>query len=578
MELRAGQRIDRYVLIEPLGEGGQGAVWKAQDPLAPDAPCALKLVPVVLGRPNDLERARREARALAQLEHPSLVRSSGLFEDLKLGVLGIAMELVKGTSLKQLAREGRLGAEEKSLVLEHVARALDYLHKSGVVHRDVKLDNVLVRESFWDDPSRSDGVKVVDLGIAAVSGSDRELTQEGTVVGTLAYLAPELLDPATFEGEQSSPRVDVFAFGVMGWLLLSGQHPSGLPANSNAVENTRTYRATLLPGRDFPVGTLDEPWRGVLTRCLAPNPAERLPNAGAVLDTIASRPPDSVVVRPSRDGAPDATAVATPQAMLEPTALAEQAAPAQAPTVAIAPAKAAPPAPQGSKVLVVFTLLVAVAIGVAIAMKASVEAPAPARSASASVPSARAAKQPADAGPVPEDAAPEGATSEAAPESAAALDPCPACPSGRSCGEEGCDAPLEASEVYALRLGRVDGDSFFATYRTAEVCVSISGRSGAPVCMPLAETLDAGVTAKSLRVDYVALVKDGLDVTVQHSVPGQGAARLAHKTGVKPADGGRRELLCKGLLVEDFVTEPDVQLGQVVLYLDDAGGQPTRCP
>ena len=161
MEFQAGIKVDRYVLIEALGEGGQGAVWKASDPLAPNVPCALKLVPVIAGRPNDLERTRREARALAQLDHPTLVRSVSLFEDLKLGVLGIAMELVRGTSLRQLASSGRLSPSEKTQVLEHVARALAYLHSKGVVHRDVKLDNVLVRESFWADPTRPDGVKVV---------------------------------------------------------------------------------------------------------------------------------------------------------------------------------------------------------------------------------------------------------------------------------------------------------------------------------------------------------------------------------------------------------------------------------
>lgn len=579
MLLEAGQRIDRFVLIEPLGEGGQGAVWKARDPLAPDAPCALKLVPVGLGRASDLERVRREARALAQLDHPSLVRSTGLFEDLKHGVLGISMELVQGTSLRQLSRDGRLSPEQKSAVLEHVACALDYLHRSGVVHRDVKLDNVLVRESFWDDPSRSDAVKVVDLGIAAVAGSNRDLTQEGTVVGTLPYLAPELLDPATFEGDQSSPRIDVFAFGVMAWLLLSGRHPSGLPASSTAVDYTRAYRARAVPGESFPDGSVDEPWQSVLSRCLAIDPSQRLPDGAAVLGAIAGRAPESVVVRPSRDAA-----VASPRAMFDATAPVAHAA-ADAATVELAKPKPRPAEAKTSFVVPVLILCGAAGIGAYFALRAGDDAPRASASASAK-PTASARAPLASAVPDAAAAAPEAAAEAAAPEAAleaaaAPVDPCASgCSSGRGCGAEGCDAPLDPSEVYAVRLGRADaanGSSLLATYQTAEVCVSVAGSSKAPVCMPLSETLDAGVTKKHLDVSYTELVKSGLHVSVQNTLP-QGSAPLAHKNDVKPSDGATRELLCKGLVIEGFTSELDVSVERVVLYLDDPEAQPTRCP
>lgn len=582
MELRAGLQIDRYVLIEPLGEGGQGAVWKARDPLAPDQPCALKLVPVIVGRPHDLERTRREARALAQLDHPSLVRSVSLFEDLKLGVLGIAMELVQGTSLRQLSREGKLGVHEKHLVLEHVARALCYLHQNGVVHRDVKLDNVLVRDSFFADPTRPDGVKVVDLGIAAVPGTDQQLTQEGTVVGTIPYLAPELLDPATFEGEQSSPRVDVFAFGVMGWLLLADRHPTGLPANSNAVDYTRSYRKGTAPSAGFPQGEVDGEWRAILTRCLALTPSERLPTASAVLEAITGTLPDSVVVRPSRDGGRSpATAVATPQAMFDPTVLAER--PPTGPTAQVSTVELGPvrPAPATTRwTLPALTVLLAVGIGTGVALltRESPRTAPPSVKATASA-EQRAARKPADAAPPASDAAPASAAPEASAPVVAPADAChEGCPSGRSCGGEGCDAPLDPAEVYALRLGRVDanaeGASLLATYRTAEVCVSVTGKT--PVCMPLLETTDGGVTRKSVAVSYAELAKEGLDVTVRHVVPGTGDAELAHKSGVK-LDGARRELLCKGLVIDGLTAGGDVSVAKVVLYLDEPDTAPKRC-
>lgn len=600
MELQAGLRIDRYVLSEPLGEGGQGAVWKATDPLAPDEPCALKLVPVVAGRPNDLERARREARALAELSHPSIVSATALFEDLKLGVLGIAMELVRGKSLKQLAREGRLDEEEKSLVLEHVVRALDYLHRSGVVHRDVKLDNVVVRDSFWDDPTRPEGVKVVDLGIAAVAGADRDLTQEGTVVGTLSYLAPELLDPATFDGGESAPAVDVFAFGVMGWLLLTGEHPSGLPAGSKAVEYTRTYRKHAAPGAHFPQrGTIAEPalerrWQPVLERCLELDSKARFHDGSALADALEMRSPESVVVRPSRrGGGGEPTAVATPNAMVDATVLAEQSATgavAGAATVELGPSR--PPKAKKSSpvVLPLVTLLVAVVIGTAVAFYL-VGSPSQAVG-----PSKSARPRPAHPSPVarPSASSTPSAELDAEASPSAELDasaevpaieaPCAhGCRSGRSCGVDGCEAALSPEDVYTLRLGGVEtdaaGNSLFSTYRTAEVCISLSGSGRAPTCMPLAETLDGGVTRAALSgVGYADLVGTGLDVLVRNSVPGQGTAELASKKGVKLPDSARRSILCSGLVIDGLSVTRDVAIERVVLYLDDPAGQPSRCP
>jgi serine/threonine protein kinase len=103
------------------------------------------------------------------------------------------------------------------------------------------LDNVVVIQlGAAGDPT---SVKVVDLGIARITSDAQGLTQMGTVVGTISYLAPELLDPASVEGEVPEAARDVFAFGVMGWLLVTGRHPSGLPANAKIADYVRAYRA-----------------------------------------------------------------------------------------------------------------------------------------------------------------------------------------------------------------------------------------------------------------------------------------------------------------------------------------------
>ncbi len=102
MEISAGARIDRYLLVEPLGEGGQGSVWKAVDALDASRVVALKLVSIAQTKPTHLERVRREARALAKLEHPSLVRCHGLFEDFKASVLGLVLAFGRRGAGRQL--------------------------------------------------------------------------------------------------------------------------------------------------------------------------------------------------------------------------------------------------------------------------------------------------------------------------------------------------------------------------------------------------------------------------------------------------------------------------------------------
>ena len=591
MELTPGTRVDRYVLIEPLGEGGQGAVWKARDPLDAERPCAIKLVPASAARPADLERARREARALARLEHPSLVRCHALFEDLKLGVLGIAMELVDGTSLRALANDPRLDAERRHDVLLHVARALAYLHDSGVVHRDVKLDNVLVRSNFFDDPKLPDSVKVVDLGIAAVSGSE-QLTAVGTVVGTVPYLAPELVDPATFEGDASSPAVDVFAFGVMGWLLLSGQHPTGLPARASFVDYTRAYRAGLQPGHAWPDAKSDDSWTGVLSQALSLSPSLRIPDGRALVDRLEGRAMDAVSNAPSLVGTP--TSVASPRAMRADTALHASAPVSEIRSVARhaatvelaganARAKAGARPGRGFTWLVLGVVGLAAAVGVGVAVNLN-EQPAPALTAppsahapAVSAPAIRA--EPLEASTTEAEDAADGEGGVTAAETL--LDPCDAgCFSGRSCGDAGCAGVLDVDEGFTLRAGALldsEGRLLAATYRTAELCVAVSGFSKPPTCAKLADTLDGGIPEAGLYVNTVDLTDHGIDMEVRVVIPNVGASVLAEQKTVRFAEGVPRSALCKGLEV-DLTGDGDVH-ARVRFYLDDQNPKlrPTRC-
>ncbi|RYE92204.1 MAG: serine/threonine protein kinase, partial [Myxococcales bacterium] len=209
MSLKAGDQLDRYKLVAPVGEGGQGSVWKAIDE-GGDRLVALKLhrlsrdqdggstrLPSQESEETHRERLRREAQALRQLDHPSLVRCLGMFEDYERDVLGLVLEWIEGSTLTVAARAPTMTDEHRMWVLGHLVRALAYMHQSGMVHRDLKFSNVLVSPMFWQYPSEPATIKLVDLGVAAPVGNPDPLTRAGGVVGTVAYLAPERIVPTT---------------------------------------------------------------------------------------------------------------------------------------------------------------------------------------------------------------------------------------------------------------------------------------------------------------------------------------------------------------------------------------------
>jgi hypothetical protein len=226
-ELPPGARIDgRYRIVAPLGAGGMGVVYRARDERL-GRHVALKTLPA--HRVGD-ERARgrllREARAAAALEHPGIaqVYDVGETED---GGAYLVMELVRGQTLRELMRSNAVDRDELVGILEQLARALDHAHAQGVVHRDVKPDNVMVRE---------DGRAVLldfglakDLSVAVADTVDTDVpdgrpptveTREGTLVGTLAYLAPEQA-----RGDEVGPRSDQFSLATTAYEALLGRLP-----------------------------------------------------------------------------------------------------------------------------------------------------------------------------------------------------------------------------------------------------------------------------------------------------------------------------------------------------------------
>ena len=214
-----GSTISHYRVLEKLGEGGMGVVYLAEDTKL-KRKVGLKILPEDLTR--DQDRKRRfitEARAAAAIEHPHIAAIYDIDE--VEGQTFIAMEYVRGGSLRDSIRAEKLTLAKTLEIAAQIAEALAKVHERGVVHRDVKPENVLMSEEGYP--------KIIDFGLAklleplSTSGEEDEesfKTQQGMVMGTLAYMSPEQA-----KGEAVDARSDIFSFGAMLYEMLSGDEP-----------------------------------------------------------------------------------------------------------------------------------------------------------------------------------------------------------------------------------------------------------------------------------------------------------------------------------------------------------------
>lgn len=254
----------RYVLIERIGAGGMGRVFRARDEVL-RRDVAVKIF--FTDRSDEAEPLRRmsEARALAALDHPSLVT----LYDARLDAgdhVYLVMELIDGPSLQRRIEQGPLSPVEVAGILSDLAAAVAVVHDAGIVHRDIKPSNVLLR------PVRGTarGVEAVlaDFGVAHLVDATR-LTTPGTVIGTAAYLAPEQV-----RGEAPQAASDVYALGLLTIEALTRLHPFG----GGSVQETLLARLARQP--DVP-STLGYAWRSLLTAMTAHDPSSR-PSASDV--------------------------------------------------------------------------------------------------------------------------------------------------------------------------------------------------------------------------------------------------------------------------------------------------------
>jgi serine/threonine protein kinase len=252
--LARGHALGRYVIGDLLGAGAMGRVYSAWEPEL-DRRVAIKVLHDVGAHARD--RLVREAQSMAKLNHPHVVTVHEVGSAPE-GVY-VAMELVDGEPLRAWAKIARPW-RERARVLAEVARGLAAAHAAGVVHRDVKPDNIIV--------GRDGRARLGDFGLARAGGGeavapDGSAMAAGTAIaGTPAYMAPEVLS-----GGAATATSDQFSFGATAYEVLAGERPSAEPARLRGVP-----------------GWLD----AIVQRCLAADPARRFPSLGAVADRLAA--------------------------------------------------------------------------------------------------------------------------------------------------------------------------------------------------------------------------------------------------------------------------------------------------
>ncbi|NEZ04824.1 protein kinase [Wenzhouxiangella sp. XN201] len=266
--LPAGTLLDgRYRIVEVLGVGGMGIVYRAHDDSL-DTEVALKLLSEQLAAdPVALERFRREIRLARQISHPNVVRIHDIGTDGDL--VFMTMDLVPGRTLVEHLADGPLSADQAVGIAIQLSGALAEAHRHGIVHRDIKPSNILVDHSgrAW----------LTDFGIARAL-DQQQLTEAGQTIGTVAYMAPEQV-----RGEAVDARADLYALGLVLWEMLTGKTPlKGETRDETIARRMNPAAPVVLPGEESVPRSL----RRTVRRALEPNPDNRYADAKAFADDL----------------------------------------------------------------------------------------------------------------------------------------------------------------------------------------------------------------------------------------------------------------------------------------------------
>ncbi len=284
--MEAGQTLEHYTIVEQIGVGGMGEVYRARDNTL-GREVALKILPAAFAADADrVARFQREAKLLASLNHPNIAAIHTVVQEG--GVIGLALELVLGDDLKVHLENGTMSLDKSLAYAEQIAAAVEAAHEQGVVHRDLKPANIKI--------APDGAVKVLDFGLAKATDArgdssssldttvshslaSKQLTLDGVILGTAAYMSPEQA-----RGAHLDRRTDIFSFGVVLFEMLVGQRPFGGPTMSDMMASILKEQPDLdtLPSDTPPAIRL------LLNRCLAKDPGQRLRDMGEARLIIAA--------------------------------------------------------------------------------------------------------------------------------------------------------------------------------------------------------------------------------------------------------------------------------------------------
>src|SRR6202795_1321626 len=281
MAILPGRRLGPYEILSAIGAGGMGEVYRARDTRL-DRIVAIKVLPTHLADRSELcERFEREAKTIASLNHPHICVLYDIGQ--QDGIEYLVMEYLEGETLSQRLQKGALPVEQVLQYAIEIADALDKAHRKGVTHRDLKPGNIMLTKA---------GMKLLDFGLAKLkqevapanvqdsqlpTASD-PLTAEGTIVGTLQYMAPEQL-----EGREVDARTDLFAFGVVVYEMATGQRAFGGESQASVISAIMSSDPPPMSSlQPMTPPALDR----VVKRCLAKDRDDRWQSARDVTDEL----------------------------------------------------------------------------------------------------------------------------------------------------------------------------------------------------------------------------------------------------------------------------------------------------
>ena len=338
----------RYRMVAKLGEGGMGAVYRAEQMSLRRAVAIKLLRPELSADPSLVRRFNIEAELAAKLSHPNTVNIYDFGQDVD-GTLFIAMEYVEGKSLRHVVQAGAMPLSRLLPIAAQIASSLTHAHMHGIVHRDLKPDNIMLTERGREH----DIARVLDFGIAKLRDDTRQtqqaMTQAGDLIGTPQYMAPEQI-----RGDAVDGRTDVYALGAMLYELSTGRLPFE-GATVMAILSKHLTEVPMVPSVRRPDLGLPPELDALVMSALAKSPADRPPSMENFGESIAeliaqfvpvpsvqrnspSAPPPSVQrVHPPSSAPPPSVVVPRPQMAVQPMA------PVRASAVAAAVAKASQP-------------------------------------------------------------------------------------------------------------------------------------------------------------------------------------------------------------------------------------------